>query len=166
MPINWQYFPKSDRHPPDLQKVTDAFVKNQARIDSELHTLSSNDVLAVVRNDLITAGFQVEDRSSRIHMPVLFGRQGKTEKTFDVDAWNRATATVVEVEAGRAVTNNQFLKDIFEASVMEGIDYLVIAVRNLYSRNHDFDTVTTFLETLYTTQRLRLELTGILAIGY
>ena len=36
-------------------------------------------------------------------------------------------------EAGRAVYNNQFLKDIFQACMMFEVEYLVIAVLNEYS---------------------------------
>ena len=54
----------------------------------------------------------------KVRVPVLFGRNGKAAKTFEVDAYSQATRTVIEVEAGRAVVNNQFLKDLFEACVM------------------------------------------------
>lgn len=59
---------------------------------------------------------------------------------------------VIEVEAGRAVDNNQFLKDLFQACMMDGISFLVIAVRNYYrvkannskgyKEDKDFDDVT------------------------
>ena len=77
---------------------------------------------------------------------------------------------VIEVEAGRAVRNNQFLKDIFQACMMFDIEYLVIAVLNEYTGGgaitHDYNEVKTFLETLYVSNRLRLPLKGILLIGY
>lgn len=73
---------------------------------------------------------------------------------------------VVEVEAGRAVVNNQFLKDIFQASMMVDIEYLVLAVRNTYRGSDDFQKVYNFLDTLYTSQRIKLPLKGILVIGY
>jgi hypothetical protein len=73
---------------------------------------------------------------------------------------------VLEVEAGRALLNNQFLKDLFQASMMVEIDYCVIAVRNLYRSNNDFRSISTFLETLYTSSRLQLPLKGVLIIGY
>ena len=67
----------------------------------------------------------------------------------------------MEIEAGRAVVNYQFLRDIFQACVMHDIEKLVIAVRN-----DDFETVINFLDTLYTSNRLNLPLKGILIIGY
>jgi hypothetical protein len=64
------------------------------------------------------------------------------------------------------VVNNQFLKDIFQASMMVNIDYLVLAVRNTYRQSDDFQKVYQFLDTLYTSQRIILPLKGILVIGY
>jgi hypothetical protein len=73
---------------------------------------------------------------------------------------------VIEVEAGRATDNNQFLKDIFQACMMHEVEYLVIAVRQVYRSQNDFEKIFTFLETLYISNRLRLPLRGILLIGY
>lgn len=64
------------------------------------------------------------------------------------------------------MVNNQFLKDIFQASMMVNIDYLVLAVRNTYRQSDDFQKVYQFLDTLYTSQRIILPLKGILVIGY
>ena len=73
---------------------------------------------------------------------------------------------VIEIEAGRAVANYQFLKDIFQACVMHDVEQLVIAVRNDYRGSDDFDVVTNFMDTLYASNRLNLPLKGILIIGY
>jgi hypothetical protein len=58
--------------------------------------------------------------------------------------------------------NNQFLKDLFEACVMPSVDYLVIAVRNDYRGQNDFEKVCAFLDSLYASDRLRLPLAGVL----
>jgi hypothetical protein len=50
--------------------------------------------------------------TQKIHVPVLFGANGKVEKSFDADAYSPKAGFVLEVEAGRAVANNQFLKDL------------------------------------------------------
>ena len=73
---------------------------------------------------------------------------------------------VIEIEAGQATENHRFLKDIFEASMMFEVEYLVLAVRNRYRTHNDFYRVFTFLETLYVSNRLHLPLNGILLIGY
>jgi hypothetical protein len=90
----------------------------------------------------------------------------------EVDAWHESTGTIIEVEAGRAVINHQFLKDFFEACVIQDAQYLVIAVCKAYKpasfKNpvNDFEIVTTFMDTLYSSGRLVVPLKGILVIGY
>lgn len=52
--------------------------------------------------------------------------------------------------------------------MMDNVDYLCIAVRNLYGsmNSKDFERVVTFMETLYASNRISLPLKGILIIGY
>lgn len=167
--INWQYFPKSDPAPDHVRSVVEVFSAREDEVESASNALRSDDVLAIVRPGLIDLGFTVEldkSTSGKIKVPVLFGRNGHVEQSFDADAWNRTTKTVLEVEAGRAVVNNQFLKDLFQACMMHDVDYLVIAVRKIYKAGRDFDKVVTFFDTLYSSARLQLPLTGILVIGY
>jgi len=91
---------------------------------------------------------------------------GKIEKYFEADAFNKKTQTVVEVEAGRALMNYQFLKDLFQACMMAKVDYLITAVRNKYKSSLDFKKISIFYDTLYTSGRLILPLKGVLIIGY
>lgn len=167
--INWQYYPKSDRIPKNLLGIIEIFNKHKDEINSSKHTLPSNSVLSVLEDSLSEKNFQVEKskkEKDRIKVPVLFGMNGKPERSFKADAYDNSTGTVIEVEAGRAVTNYQFLKDLFEASVMHDVNYLVIAVRRKYIKNQDFQTVVSFFDTLFASQRLKLPLKGILIIGY
>lgn len=167
--INWQLFPKSNAIPDHLLQVVEVFRDAEPKIGSSSKKLSSDDVLAKVADGLEVCGYRVE-RSKRgpdkIRVPVLFGRNGKLEKAFDADGYNKDTRTVIEVEAGRGVLNNQFLKDLFQACMMHDVDNLVIAVRNTYQKVEDFEVVTTFFETLYASGRLQLPLRNILVIGY
>jgi len=73
---------------------------------------------------------------------------------------------VIEVEAGRAVTNYQFLKDFFEASMMYNVDYLCIAVRNIYRKSKDFEQVVKFFDAMFSSKRIVVPLKGLLVIGY
>jgi hypothetical protein len=167
--INWQFFPKSRIIPEHLKNVLGVFELNENLISSEVHNYGSNEVLENVRTSLEKLDFQIEKSkksSDKIKVPVLFGQNGKLEKYFDADGYNAATKTVIEVEAGRAVTNYQFLKDLFQACMMYEVDYLVIAVRKDYRGNPDFQNVITFFDTLYASGRLQLPLNGILIIGY
>ncbi len=171
--INWQYFPKSSSTPQHMQNVVSIFENNSIEIDSEKHTYDSNGVLEIVRSDLEKNGYQVETskkKEGKIHVPVLFGMNGKLDKYFEADGLNAEYKTVIEVEAGRGYANNQFLKDLFQASVMHNIDYLIIAVRNIYktrsSKSKDFEKIMSFIDTLYASERLVLPLKGILILGY
>lgn len=167
--IAWQYFPKSRAIPGQLIDVVNVFEKRHPRIGSEKHRLTSDKVLDALRKDLVKIGFKVETskkEEGRIKVPVLFGLNGKLEKSFQADGIHEETGTVVEIEAGRGVTNYQFLKDIFQACMMHDVNYLVIAVRKIYRKNRNFDTVLRFLDTLYASGRLELPLEGILLVGY
>ncbi|RMH22467.1 MAG: hypothetical protein D6696_03340 [Acidobacteria bacterium] len=167
--LNWIYFPKSDAPPAVCLDVVGAFNAVIGSIDSATHQLKSNEVLARLRPKLKTIGFAVEKGSTKkdkIFVPVLFGSQGKPEKVFAADAWAAERRMVLEVEAGRAVANNQILKDLFQACMMHRVDYLGIAVRNTYRNSRDFERARVVFETLYASNRLHLPLKGILLIGY
>ena len=168
--IQWQYYPKSDAGPDVAQTVVAAFEAANDAIDSSIHNLASNDVLAVITPALQSAGFVVETgkkAAEKIHVPVLFGLNGKLEKSFEADAFHKELGFVLEVEAGRGVTNNQFLKDLFQACMMQDVEYLSIAVRNIYrNSSKDWEKVCTFFETMYASNRLELPLKGVLIIGY
>lgn len=167
--IQWQFFPKSKIIPEHLNDVVNVFENNGEKITSDSFTYGSNVVLEKIGPYLELIGYKVEKSkksNDKIKVPVLFGPNGKLEKYFDADGYNEKTKTVIEVEAGRAVTNYQFLKDLFQACMMYEVDFLVIAVRKTYSKNQDFKTVITFFDTLYASGRLRLPLEGILIIGY
>ncbi len=167
--INWIYYPKSQSPPLIANKIVSVFEKVANGIDSRSHDLSSNQVLHLLSEGLEEIGFEVEKgkrKEDRIDVPVLFGLGGRIEKAFQADAYNKQEGTVLEVEAGRGVLNNQFLKDLFQACMMSDVMYAALAVRNTYKGNSDFETVVTFYETLYASNRLHLPLDGILVIGY
>lgn len=171
--MNWAYFPRSDKPPPLARAVVQAFEAIHPDITSEEHTLQSNAVLAHVAPHLAALGFTVETgkkKDEKVHVPVLYGNNGRIAKAFLADAHHVQEGFVVEVEAGRGVINNQFLKDFFQACMMDEVEYVAIAVRNLYEaagiKNRDFESVVTFFETLYASRRLELPLKGILVVGY
>lgn len=144
------------------------FNTNSSSICSLHNELDSNTVLRIVSNGLISLGFEIErSKSEKTKSKFLFylGKMGKwSNLLMQTDIIKKKI--VIEVEAGRAVTNYQFLKDLFQACVMSDVDYLVIAVRNIYRKNQDFEKVISFFNTLYASGRLILPLKGILIIGY
>ena len=168
--ILWQHFPKHSPCSDFLKEIVVCFDNVSAEIAS-LDNVGqvSNEVLAKVRSGLERLGFLVETSKTaegKIKVPVLYGSNGKVEKAFEADAYHPTQRTVVEVEAGRGVTNYQFLKDLFQACVMQDVDYAVIAIRQDYRGSDDFSKVVTFIETIYASNRLILPLKGLLIIGY
>ena len=170
MPTQFQTFPKSMATPSKVLDAIAVFDKNFPRIDSYGQTdLQSNDVLAILRDELIAVGFEIEKGKAadqKIKVAVLYGLNGLTTKTFDADGFHRELGIVLEVEAGRAVSNYQFLKDLFQACAMQEAKHLMIAVRNDYRGGKDFEKVLSFMETLYASARLTLPLESVTIIGY
>ena len=167
--IKYQFFPRSRGVTQEIQDIINSFKAIETQIDSETSELKSNEVLQIVRPHLEKLQYIVETGkgvNEKIDVPVLFGQDNKIDKSFYAYALSADGRIVVEVEAGRATENNQFLKDLFEACMMFDVEYLVLAVRNVYRTHYDFDRVYSFLETLYISNRLHLPLKGILLIGY
>ena len=167
--MQYQQFPRSRGITKELLKVVEAFEKVDAQISSDVNSLTSNEVLALLCPHLNAIGYKVETGKSvekKIDVPVLFGRDNHIDKSFFADALSSDGRIVIEVEAGQATENHRFLKDIIEASMMFDVEYLVLAVRNKYRTHFDFDRVYQFLETMYISNRIILPLKGIMLIGY
>lgn len=167
--LQFQFFPRSRGMNAEMKSIVSCFEQEINNIKSPEKNLSSNQVLETVRPYLEKIGFTVETGKSKlqkISIPVLFGTNNIIDKSFNADAVSHDGKIVIEVEAGRATENNQFLKDIFQACMMFEVEYLVIVVRNEYRGHKDFEIIYTFLETLYLSNRLHLPLKGILLIGY
>jgi len=167
--LKYQLFPRTKALTTDLQDVLMAFQAVYKSIDSSKHKFSSDHVLKKVSKRLQGLGYTVEtgkEVKQKILVPVAFGINGKPDKSFNADALSVNRDIVIEVEAGRAYTNLQFLKDIFQASMMIEVKYLVIAVRNSYRTSDDFTKIYKFIEVMYGSGRITLDLEGILLIGY
>lgn len=167
--IKYQFFPRSQGINDDIRKIINCFTNVEEQINSEKFNLKSNEVLSKLQPYLLDLDYKVEiskAANDKIDVPVLYGLNNKIDKSFNADALSPDGKIVIEIEAGRATENNQFLKDIFQACMMYDVEYLVLAVRNIYRGHKDFDIVFTFLETLYISNRLHLPLKGILLIGY
>lgn len=167
--IRYQFFPRSLGVERTIEEIICAFKTVEHDIDSQNGNKKSDAILSIVAPHLIKLGFEVEkDKSNngKINVPVLFGTNNNIDKSFYADALCKEKKIVIEVEAGRATENNQFLKDIFEASMMFDVEYLILAVRNNYRGHDDFERIYTFLETMYISNRIKLPLKGILLVGY
>ena len=167
--LKYQLFPRSVGITDQIQQIITCFEQTYEQIKSPENELKSNEVLDILRTHLEDIGFTVETgkaKGQKIPVPVLFGKNNSVDQYFNADGISNDGKIVLEVEAGRATANFAFLKDIFQASMMHGVEFLVLAVRNNYRDSNDFQKVYTFLETLYISNRLVLPLKGITLIGY
>lgn len=171
--INWMSFPQTEKAAEHFCDIVSSFEQVSDKIDSHRHAgadnLESNKVLEILEPLLTKAGYLVEHSKKaedKIKVPVLFGKNGKVKLNFEVDAYSETLKTVIEVEAGRAVCNYQFLKDFYEVCMMANVEYFVVAVKNIYRNSNDFDKVCDFFRALYSSNRLNIPLKGILVVGY
>ncbi len=167
--LRYQIFPRSVGIIEQIQSVIECFEQAYNRIKSPENKLNSNEVLDILRPHLERISFTIEAgkaKGQKIQVPVLFGLNNTVDQSFNADGISSDGKIVLEVEAGRATANFAFLKDIFQASMMHGVEFLILAVRNDYRGADDFQKVYTFLETLYISSRLVLPLKGIILIRY
>ena len=118
--MRWNYYPRNRRMDLVSRQIINAFLNVETDITSNksrLENLKSNEVLSIVRPYLEQIGFNVEKGKKdgeKIKMPVLFGENDSISKSFLADAFHEKEKYIVEVEAGRAYVNNQFLKDFLK----------------------------------------------------
>ena len=120
--IQYQFFPRSQGITSEIRKVIDCFIRVNDNIDSDYHNLKSNEVLQHLYQPLSEIGYAVETSKSKedkIDVPVLFGLDNRIDKSYNADALSSDGKIVIEVEAGRATENNQYMKDIFQACMMK-----------------------------------------------
>jgi len=116
--LKYQFFPRSMGMSGSMIQVVECFAINYNEITSYNNTLSSNGVLEILRPDLEKIGYAVEagkKDAEKIKVPVLFGYNNYIDKFFNADALSNDGKTVIEIEAGRAVDNNQFFKRYFSS---------------------------------------------------
>lgn len=154
------------------------FRKHDASIGT-LHLskgLTSNEVLNVIRADMVGLGFEVEtgkEKNAKIHRPVFFGEYGEPTLRYEIDAYHREWRCGLEVEAARAWMGNAIYRDLVQGFVMVQVDYLVVAVPNAYRYqsggraviSSDYSNALSVIETLYGHSRVKLPYSLIL-IGY
>lgn len=167
--INYQIFPQNVEKTEIIKRILDCFSRQYDKISSESHALDSLEVLDVLSNDLISLEFNVQTgnaRNDRIFVPVLFSPNNQVKKSFSVNAISSDKKIVIEIEAGRALTNNQFLEDICHTSMMYCVECLILAVRNEYRNSHDYLKILDYLDTLFLNNRIKIPLKSIVLIGY
>ena len=178
IPVRYQTFPRTVNPPEFAEKLASVFRNHEKEISTTLlkKGLTSDEVLQVIRVDLERLGFECEKSkipAGKINRPVLFGENGKSEVSYDIDASHPSWHAVMEVEAGRAWKGNAIYRDLIRASVMVGVEYLILAVPNKYqykssgrvSISPDYENVRNLADALYGHNRLQLPY-HLMLIGY
>jgi hypothetical protein len=97
--------------------------------------LSSDAVMAVVRDELCTIGFNIEAGKSskaKLKRPVFFGENAQPSRQYEIDGFHPGWRCGIEIEAGRAWMGNAVYRDLVQAMVMVDLDHLILAVPLAY----------------------------------
>ncbi|WP_159079280.1 hypothetical protein [Plantactinospora sp. BC1] len=122
-------------------------------------------------------GFAVETAKTsagKIRRPVLFGDNGRSEVSYDIDAFHDKEGIVVEVEAGRGARGNAVYRDIVRTSLILDARYLALLLPIAYRHQSNgrqvsvaaFREARDQFDAIYASQRLRLPFEGVLLVGY
>lgn len=176
--IRFSTFPRTEPPPAFVEDLVGVFRTHESEIATEINDkgLKSDDVLAVLGPDLAKLGFQVEaskKRVDKLERPVFFGENGIPTLRYEIDAYHPEWKCGLEVEAGRGWMGNAVYRDLVQAAVMVGVEYLCLAVANVYkfrtsgkpATSRDYNNTVQVAEALYGHSRLRLPYNLIL-IGY
>ncbi|MEQ8388787.1 MAG: hypothetical protein RIE22_08755 [Alphaproteobacteria bacterium] len=120
-----------------MRELVAVFERHEADISTRnpAKGLTSDEVLTLLRPDLVELGFQVEagKRSEqKIRRPVFFGENAQPSLQYEIDAWHPEWRAGLEVEAGRAWMGNAVYRDLIQALVMVDLQHLVLTVPNSY----------------------------------
>jgi hypothetical protein len=176
--VRFIFFPKTELPPFFAPEITTIFQRHEWQIGTILldKGLTSNEVLSVIRDDLIELGFEVEKgkrKEEKIGRPVFFGENGQPTLKYEIDAYHSEWHCALEVEAGRAWMGNAIYRDLIQALVMVEVDILALAVPIAYKYrtkgratiSQDFDNATNVIETLFSHSRFQFPY-RLLLIGY
>ena len=127
----WSYFPRNEHAPPWVTDLVGVVAGVEAVISTETVPtgLSSDQVLQAIAPGLIDLGYAVESskrRADKNFRPVLLGDNGRTEVSYEIDAFHDQLGIAVEVEAGRGAANNADYRDIVRTSLILDADYLAL----------------------------------------
>lgn len=170
----WSYFPRNVRPPEWAAEFVAVIARNEAVISTvKARTgLKSDDVLRQLASGLTGLGYVVEAGKSaagKITRPVLFGDNGVPSVSYEIDAFHDGLGIAVEVEAGRAASNNADYRDIVRTSLILDANYLSLLVPVTYRSTQEwqvYDKSRAQLDAIYASDRLQLPFDGVLLVGY
>lgn len=176
--IRYISFPRTEPPPSFAASIAHVFKKYELRVGTRNLSkgLTSNEVLGVIRKDLVKIGFEVEagkQKEDKIERPVFFGENGQPTLKYEIDAYHPTWRCGLEVEAGRAWMGNAVYRDLIQALTMVQVDTLILAIPNAYKYqtngrltiSSDYDNTVSVAETLFGHSRFKFPY-NLLLIGY
>jgi hypothetical protein len=176
--VRFSTFPRTDPPPPFTTAILDVFRAHANDIGTENieKGLTSDQVLGVVRPDLIKLGFAVEaakTAAGKIKRPVFFGENGVPKLQYEIDAYHESWKCGLEVEAGRAWMGNAIYRDLIQALVMVELETLVLCVPLAYryssggrsTISRDYRNTIDVADTIYGHSRMAMPY-RLVIIGY
>jgi hypothetical protein len=176
--IRFSSFPRTSPPPRFITEVVDVFRSNEDRISTVrlAKGLTSDRVLADLRDDLIGIGFEVESgkaKSDKIERPVFYGENGVPALRYQVDGYHTDWRCGLEIEAGRAWMGNAVYRDLIQAMVMVEVDHLCLAIPNTYKyksggrdmESKDYSNTVAVADAVFGHTRIQIPY-GLTVIGY
>jgi hypothetical protein len=168
----WRHYPLWRSPGNWVPDVLDVVAAGQESISSAVIHLKSNQVLAHLKDGLVSVGFQVESSGVKLPRPVLYGDEGSVVKAFNVDAFRATDGIAIEVASGGAVYNNRVLLDLIKMSLAVDVNYGAILVPVAYATEEKTwqapypEAVKLFDAMNANPERFRLPLEGLILVGY
>jgi hypothetical protein len=176
--IRFSTFPQTEPPPVFIPEVMSIFEAHEPSIATLTlkKGLISDEVLGILRSDLLKTGFEVEGgkrKDQKIERPVFYGENGLPIVRYQIDAYHPLWKCALEVEAGRAWMGNAVYRDLIQASVMVNVEHLILAVPLSYkyinagrrAASNDYENTRALAGALYGHTRLRLPY-NLVVIGY
>lgn len=171
-------FPRTEPPPHYTGDLVQVFRTHEAEICTRTleKGLTSDVVLATLRNDLVAIGFAVEASklaNDKIKRPVFFGENGQPDLQYEIDAFHDEWGCGLEIEAGRGWMGNAVYRDLVQALVMVELRTLVLAVANGYryqsggrsTTSRDYDNTVAVADALFGHSRIRMPY-KLIVVGY
>lgn len=176
--VRFTSFPRTKSPPEFVPSIIAAFEACEATISTKAleKGLQSDVVLSHLHPHLKSLGFEIEHgktEGAKIKRPVFYGENGKPTLMYQIDAYHPGWRCGLEVEAGRGWLGNAVYRDLIQALVMVNVDYLVLAVANIYKRqslgkpapSSDYENTVAVADALYGHSRMKLPY-DLIVIGY
>lgn len=176
--MHFSSFPRTEPPCGFIDEVMNVFAVHLHEIGTAKLTkgLSSDSVMAILRQDLCALGFQIEagkGAASKLKRPVFFGEDGRPSRQYEIDGFHPGWNCGIEIEAGRAWMGNAVYRDLIQAMVMVDLSQLILAVPLGYRYlsggkpvvSKDYENTVSVADALFSHTRIKMPY-GLTVIGY